>query len=248
MEKRSRKRGMVVMNKNELITIGWCDPGTVDGKFAEGVMATALQNKDKIVNMIRANGNQIGRQREVLIDGWYKNGNTDWLLWVDSDIVLTSDILNKLISIADKKEKPVVTGVYFISKENEQTMMMPMPCIFMDGEKANEMYYVHPLPENEVIKIDIAGMGLVMMHRDVVTKLKKELNEGPLFAEVADVGDKFISEDVVFFRHLKNAGIPVYAHTGARAQHIKRFSFDENFYSVYWHYSQMMQQQKENNG
>jgi hypothetical protein len=239
---------MGLMNKNELITIAWCDPGTVDGKFAEGIMATSLQNKDKIFNMIRANGNQIGRQREVLIDGWHRNGNTDWLLWVDSDIVLTSDILNKLISIADKKEKPVVTGVYFVSKENEQTMMMPMPCIFMDGEKENEMYYIHPLPENEVIKIDIAGMGLVMMHKDVVTKLKKELNGGPLFAEIADVGDKFISEDVVFFRHLKNAGIPVYAHTGARAQHIKRFSFDENFYSVYWHYSQIMQQQKENNG
>ena len=235
------------MDKKELITIGWCDPGTTDGKFTEGLMATSLQHKDKIANMIRANGNQIGRQREVLIDGWYEKGNTDWLLWVDSDVVLTPDILNKLISIADKKERPVVTGIYFISKQNEQSMMMPMPCIFMDGEKPNEMYYIHPLPDNEVLKIDIAGMGLVMMHKDVVTKLKKKLKGGPMFAEIADVGSKFISEDVVFFRHLKNAGIPVYAHTGARAQHIKRFSFDENYYNVYWQYSQMTQQQEKKN-
>jgi GT2 family glycosyltransferase len=237
------------MDKKELITLGWCDPGNVDGKFAEGILATVLQNKDRIANMIRANGNQIGRQREVLIDGWLENGSTDWLLWIDSDIVLNSDILNKLISIADKKDKPVVTGVYFISKQNEQTMMMPMPCIFMDGDQPNEMYYIHPLPDNEVMKIDIAGMGLVMMHRDAIKKLKKQLNNGPLFAEIADVGNKFVSEDVVFFRHLKKAGIPVYAHTGARAQHIKRFSFDENYYNVYWHYSQMIQaQESDKNG
>jgi hypothetical protein len=38
----------------------------------------------------------------------------------------------------------------------------------------------------------------------------------------------------VFFRKLKKAGIPLYAHTGATVQHLKTFSFDQNYYNLYW--------------
>ena len=38
----------------------------------------------------------------------------------------------------------------------------------------------------------------------------------------------------MFFRKLKKAGIKIYAHTGAVVQHMKRFSFDVNYYNVYW--------------
>ena len=55
-----------------------------------------------------------------------------------------------------------------------------------------------------------------------------------MFAEEEGVGEKYISEDIVFFRKLKKAGIKIYAHTGAVVQHMKRFSFDVNYYNVYW--------------
>jgi acetyl esterase/lipase len=55
-----------------------------------------------------------------------------------------------------------------------------------------------------------------------------------VFGENQQVADKFISEDVSFFRKLKSAGIPVYAHTGAHVQHLKTFSFDVNYYHMYW--------------
>ena len=40
--------------------------------------------------------------------------------------------------------------------------------------------------------------------------------------------------DHLFFRKVKKAGIKLYAHTGAIARHIKRFSYDDNFYKMYW--------------
>jgi hypothetical protein len=33
---------------------------------------------------------------------------------------------------------------------------------------------------------------------------------------------------------MKEAGIPLHAHTGATVKHMKRFAFDEEFYKLYW--------------
>jgi len=218
-------------SKNETLAIGWCDGGMTEGKFAEGLFYTMIKSPIKIADGIRVTGNQIARQREALIRNWYKNSETDWLLWLDSDIELTAPVLELLWETADNVSKPVVTGVYFISKENEQSMMMPMPCIFTETDNEYELAYVHPMPDNEIIKVDCAGMGLVLMHRSAVEKVLEHVGDKPVFGEIANVG---VSEDIVFFRHLKAAGIPVYAHTGAQVRHMKPFSFDINYYHAYW--------------
>ena len=52
----------------ETVAIAWCDNGMVDGKFTEGLVFTMLHEKSLIVDSVRAQGNQIGRQRQVLLD------------------------------------------------------------------------------------------------------------------------------------------------------------------------------------
>jgi hypothetical protein len=60
--------------------------------------------------------------------------NRSWALWVDSDIVLTQEILKTLWDAADKVARPIMCGVYFISKQMEGSLMQPMPCIFNETE------------------------------------------------------------------------------------------------------------------
>jgi Glycosyltransferase like family 2 len=228
---------IVAHSSKETLSIGWCDNGNVDGKFAEGLLYSTLTGPSKGVqvnNAIRVQGNQIGRQRQALLDMWYDSIKTDWLLWVDSDIVLTSDILALLWQTADKIVKPVVCGTYFISKQMEKTLMQPMPALFEDTGNVHQIKHLHPLPFNQVVKIDIAGLGLCLMHRSVVTALREKHGNQSMFAEVEGIGDEYIGEDVVFFRKVKEAGVPVHAHTGAIAKHMKRFAFDENYYGLYW--------------
>ena len=220
----------------ETLSIIWCDNGLTDGKFTEGLVYTIIHAPSvgvPVNNAIRVQGNQIARQRQGAIEMWEKVG-TDWALWVDSDIVLTQDVLKKLWDTADKLVRPVVTGVYFISKENEQALMQPMPCIFNESGDEFTIQYIHPLPENEVIKVDCAGLGLTLMHKSVVPRLREVCPDYSLFAEKEGLGGKFVSEDIVFFRYLKQAGVPVHTHTGARVKHMKRFSLDENYYKLYW--------------
>lgn len=221
----------------ETICIGSCDSGLVDGKFMEGIVNTILwsqKNKINIVGKIRVNGNQIGRQRQVLFDGWADQDKTDWLLWVDSDIVLTPEAFKLIWDVADKDTKPVVTGIYFVSKENEKTLMEPFPALFKEGKNKYELEIITPIPTNAVIPVDCAGFGFLLMHRSIISKIRQANPGYSLFAEEEGIGNNYVSEDIVFFRKLKKAGIPTYAHTGAIVQHMKRFSLDFNYYSLYW--------------
>jgi GT2 family glycosyltransferase len=225
-------------NKKETISIGWCDNGNTDGKFTEGIAYTVIngQKKDniKIDSAIRVQGIQLSKIRQMIFDLWADTEKTDWLLWVDSDIYIDQETLKKLFSVANKKTHPVVTGVYFISMENEKSLMKPIASIYNETEDNFQIQPIFQIPANETIKIDSAGMGLVLMHKSVIPRLRKLCPDYSLFAVKENLGDKFISEDIAFFRNLKKAGIPLYANTAALVPHMKRFSFDVNYFNTYW--------------
>jgi hypothetical protein len=231
------------------ITIAWCDNGMVDGKFAEGMVALALQapaNNIQISHSARVAGNQIGRQRQSLFDYWADKIKSDWILWVDSDIVIDISIVVQLLEAADANKRPIVSGVYFISKESEGTLGNPMPAIFTEINETT-IRHLHPLPKDELVKIDSAGMGLVLMHKSIVPRLREVFPNQSLFAEIENLGDKYVGEDIVFFQKVKKAGIPVFAWTGALVKHMKRFSFDFDYYALYWgmeHIKQKIQEQQ----
>ena len=225
---------------NNQIMLTWCDNGTVDGKFMEGVVYSLLTAGLPITSAQRVQGNQIGRQRDTAFDTWHKKTDFDWILWVDSDIVLTNESLKKVWDSADPVERPVVSGTYFISKQMESSIMQPYPALFTAHESGDKytMTYVHPLPHDQLIPIDYAGFGFLLMHRNAADKIREFHGDKALFMETdsggSDGKDRFIGEDIQFFMNMKDAGVPLYGHTGATVKHMKRFAFDEEFYKLYW--------------
>lgn len=234
------------MGKKEKLSIAWCDNGSVDSLFMDGILTVLMSLPNiniELGGLHHLIGNQIAKQRQQLVEEWYKS-EIDWLLWVDSDVVITPEILDLLWRSADKDNKPVVSGVYFVSPNPNHTLMIPVPCIFKMSEDAKHNEPIHPMPENTLIKIDVAGLGLTLMHRSVITKIKDKYNG--VYFDIG-LGEDNRGEDVSFFLKLKEQNIPVYAHTGAIAQHIKRFVFDQNYYATWWNFvaPQVQQQHPE---
>jgi hypothetical protein len=235
--KKNKEQVITNSKQKETITFAWCDGGTVEGRFASGILNTMLEAQRKgirVVSSIRVQGNQIARQRQSLIDYWYDSMNSDWLMWIDSDIVMTTSAFEILWNSAEKISKPLVVGVYFVSQENEQSLMEPTPAIYMNTDSPYVTRAIHPLPPNQLIPIDVGGFGFVIMHRSVVPKVREVAGEFSVFGENQQAASKFISEDVSFFRKAQQAGIQAYAHTGAHVQHLKTFSLDINYYNMYW--------------
>lgn len=218
---------------NDQIIVCWCDNGNVDGKFAEGLVYSILGSDLPISSAMRVQGNQIGRQRQTAFDFWYDKTDFDWVLWVDSDIVLTNDALEKVWRSADPVTRPVVSGVYFISKENERSLMTPYPAVFNFTDNEYQIGYIHPLPADVLIRCEAAGFGFVLMHRNAAKQMRAKHGSIPFFNETG-VGDQFVSEDINFFKLMRDAEVPLHCHTGATVQHMKRFSFDLEFYKMFW--------------
>jgi len=219
----------------ETVSIAWCDNGMVDGKFMQGVTDVMLHSGIKFSTTLRSAGNQIARQRDKVIHYWYDNNKSDWLLWVDSDVVISPDTFKLLWESKDATERPIVSGVYFTTDQPEEPLMTPLPTLFnfVSSEETVGVSRIHPMPVNELIKIGAAGMGFVLMHRSVIEKIKEAAPGAPIFSDIGH-GKNFLGEDIYFFALCDKADIPVYAHTAATAPHIKRFSFDEHYYNAFF--------------
>jgi hypothetical protein len=218
----------------ETVSIAWCDNGMVDGKFMQGVTDVILKSGLKFESTLRSQGNQIARQRETIIHYWYEQNKAEWLLWVDSDVVISPEGVLKLWEQKDKNKRPIMTGVYFTTDNPEEPLMVPMPTIFkfVDNEDGGfGLARIHPLPKDQLIQVGAAGMGYVLMHRSVVTKIKEAVPDSQLFMDIG-VGKKFIGEDIYFFALCEKAGVPLWCDTSVTAPHMKRFSFDEHYYNA----------------
>ena len=224
------------MSKKDSVALVWCDNGMVDGKFMQGVADVMLKSGVEFATTLRSQGNQIARQRQTVIDYWYDKTDYEWLLWVDSDVVISPDKFKLLWDNKDAEKRPLITGVYFTTDNPEEPLMVPMPTVFNfvnDGEGGFGLARVHPLPVNQLVKADAAGMGFILMHRSIVPKVREVAPDGQIFMEMGR-GSKFIGEDIFFFALCDKAEIPLYCHTGATAPHMKRFSFDEHYYKAFF--------------
>ena len=112
-------------------------------------------------------------------------------------------------------------------------MMTPYPVIFNFTDSDHVVAYVHPLPKDALVRVDAAGFGFVLMHRNAIKKMREVHGSIPYFNETG-VGEQFISEDINFFRLMKQAGVPLHTHTGATVKHMKRFALDVEYYKFYW--------------
>jgi hypothetical protein len=159
------------------------------------------------------------------------------LLWVDSDVVITPEKFKLLWDNKDATERPILTGVYFTTDTPEEPLMIPMPTIFNFAEAEDGVVgikRVHPMPENQLIKVEAAGMGFVLMHRNVISRIIEAVGTDTAIFNDIGTGKTFMGEDIYFFALVGKAEVPVYCHTGAVVPHMKRFSFDEHYYKAFF--------------
>jgi hypothetical protein len=218
----------------ETVSVAWCDNGMVDGKFTQGMVDVLLHSGLKFETSIRSQGNQIGRQRETIVKYWYEQNKSDWLLWLDSDVVVSPEKFKLLWDNRDAEKRPLLTGVYFTTDTPEEPLMIPMPTLFEFAEQDGVVGIkrLHPMPQNKFMQVGAAGMGFVLMHRNVITRILEAVPDAPIFTEIG-VNKSFMGEDIYFFALCDKADVPVWCHTGATVPHMKRFSFDEHYYNAF---------------
>jgi len=233
------------MNRDEKITIAWCDSGRVEGTFASGLhfAITGTDISNQFIDVIRSKGMKIATQRQELFDTWMLPDfdSSDWLLWLDSDIEIDYNVLKCLMDSADKDTAPVVSGLYFTTVSyDEYGLPVPTPCFFQYDEIKNNRTWgkISMNVENDepMIEAESVGFGMLLIHRSVAQKLVDHFGNKHLFLEIQDENNHgiFWGEDIVFCQHIKELGIPIYVNTRAIPKHWKTVPIDNYYHKLYY--------------
>ena len=132
----------------------------------------------------------------------------EWLLFVDDDSVFPPDSLHRLLTAAEALSAieagpiAVVAGLYM-------QRVAPFSPVAYLGEHPDGGLIPIDLrdAQDDVIEVDAAGTGFMLIHRDVLEKV------GPF-----DYGVE--SEDIMFCRRAREAGFTVWLDTTVRVGHV----------------------------
>ncbi len=142
------------------------------------------------------------------------NNNYDYVLMVDSDVIIPANTLDKML--ADPVD--ICTGVY--PRKNTQSKETEL---FKIGPKDYvDRYTYDELKSDERFKIKGCGFGCILIDVNVLRKLPY-----PWFKYVIYDGGAFLSEDLYFCSQARNAGYVIWADPDIRCGHaIRGFQYE----------------------
>jgi hypothetical protein len=119
------------MKSAHTVSIGACDPGTVNAAWAYTMLQLAQARSSRLGPFIRIEGSGLlSKLRNRVVATFLDHTKSDWLLMIDTDEQLSVQAFDKLIETAHDKDRPVVAGLYFAAWDaNENLYPVPVPLI-----------------------------------------------------------------------------------------------------------------------
>lgn len=165
----------------------------------------------------------------------------DWLWMVDADMTFPEDILDRLLSSAHPKDRPIMGGLCFgvrpVQVDGEEhfnecmgTPLELFPTIYTLNEQGRFDHHFD-YPRNAVVRVTSTGAACLLVHRSVLADSRWLEDDHPMpwFRESVLNGG-VISEDHFFCLRANKFGYPVHLNTAARTGHVKTFVADEDLF------------------
>lgn len=158
---------------------------------------------------------------------------SDWLLWIDSDMGFEPESAYRLLAVADPVERPIVGGLCFVNREVAHDGMFgfrtqPLPTIYdwVEDADGTPRFLSMPLyPVNTLLRVRATGSAFVLIHRSVFERMAAAAVESARFGapydQVRGPDGKLLGEDVSFCVRAGELEIPIHVHTGVRTTHFK---------------------------
>jgi hypothetical protein len=139
-------------------------------------------------------------RKKVLDEGY------DYFLSLEQDVIPPKDIIERLL----KHKKKIITGVYYtIYKFNGVENVRPLLWGEVPGQEDKMRFLNEEVKKDQVIEIKACGLGVILMHRDVLEKISFGLDENL---------NSF--DDMVFCQDAKKNGFKIYADTSIKCKHL----------------------------
>jgi hypothetical protein len=223
------------MKSKDRVCIAYPHAGNISAELNLDLINIARYRADKFDSIVAVgNVSLLVRTRNVIVKQFLETTDAAWLLMIDSDQQLPLEAFDKLCEAVHDKDRPIVAGLVFAAFWTDQQELVPVPVVYRwdDEEGITPM---HDYPTDELIQIDAAGTGCLMIHRSVFEKMRENATENQgadwCFFMDGPINGRWYGEDLLFSRKLTALGFPIYAHTGAILPHKKDFWLDDRHHT-----------------
>lgn len=148
----------------------------------------------------------------------------EWLLMLDTDHSFEPDLLARLLHVMRTYQADVVSGLYL----HKHHPCNPALWHYQEGKGFAPLV---AWPKGEVMEVDCAGAGCLLIHRRVFDRIYGELGEDPFSTVEFDRGGGVTGEDFAFFKRLRKLGIKACCPTYIECNHLKMvpLEYDKHF-------------------
>lgn len=151
----------------------------------------------------------LDRSRNNIVE-MAKQQNCDYLFFIDSDVLIKKDHLERLLSYG----KDAITGVYYqrISPYNPIMRKRVAENLYIPVELNNN------INNNDIIEVDGSGMGCFLIKTDIFDRIPYPWFEFK-YHKVHGKWDQ-LAEDLYFCQKLQNIGIKIYCDPIVQCTHV----------------------------
>lgn len=144
----------------------------------------------------------------------------DYVLWLDSDMVFSTDILEKLYEDRDKGD--IITGLYFRRVEPYSPVLFDKMEI---DDKGCHWTDFKEIPD-DIFEVGACGFGCVFMPTNIFLDVVAKF--GDMFSPIASVG-----EDLSFCWRARQCGYNIVCDPNVQLGHVGHYVITREFYEIY---------------
>jgi GT2 family glycosyltransferase len=191
---------------------------TIDVEFVRSVMGLTPIGS---VHLEFLPGNLVYVARDLLAAKAVVN-KTDYVLWLDSDMVFDSDLLLRLW---EHREKGIISGLYFRRRPPYN------PVLYKELKTRNvptdpESIEYDDYPEDQVFEAAGIGFGGVLVKTNILAEVINKY--GTAFEPLHSFG-----EDLSFCIRAKELGYPSFCHSGIQLGHRSNLTVTEATFKAF---------------
>lgn len=212
------------------IVIGIPNNGTITMETAFSLMGIIMSDSrggGLIDAVVQSQSLFVDLNRNNIVDGFLNDYNSEWLLFVDTDIEITLEDVYRLHQIATNNDLKILGGVYFYSYSHKSIDSKPAVQMLDKNGVPHDFYNIDF--QKEFFRVDSMGTGSLLIHRDVLNDITRINGRGePYWFKTYDEKGSFMGEDVYFCRIAKECGYNTYATPQVTPNHVKSLYLTRN--------------------
>lgn len=177
----------------------------------------------------RARSQHVHRARNEIVAGFLAT-DCDYLLFVDADMGIPKNAIERLLAVAHSTERPIVAGLCFAQRDTGfdedtySTTFDVVPTVQLWNEEDGEVVsfsIVADYPRDAVVQIDATGGACVLIHRGALEKMRAEFGDHWFTPLTNPRSGGPFGEDTSFFLRCRQLGVPVHMDTSVKTSHDK---------------------------